>query len=121
MAAVSSAEARGFHKASGLDVNEDGAVSTEELITAAAMSVAEKQTKFAARYDANEDGDVSGAESLAVAEASVSAHFDHIIGHLDTNEDGAISDEDDRPFRGRRGVSGAVSIGAFSGVLKRGV
>src|SRR5207247_2180905 len=67
------------------DANDDGALSSAELIGAAEVRAADLQAAFLAKYDANKDGMVTSEEALAVHQAKVDQEFGALLKTYDLN------------------------------------
>ncbi|PYI89588.1 MAG: hypothetical protein DME26_00870 [Verrucomicrobia bacterium] len=86
------------------DANDDGAISSAELMAAAELMAEDLQADFLAKYDTNKDGQVTSDEALAVHQAIVSEEISALLQKYDLNGDGAVtSDEVNTVLQSRNG------------------
>lgn len=90
-----------------LDLNQDGEVTEDEVLLAAATMVIEMQSRFNDRFDTDGNGTITSDEVNSVSDAAVMEKAEELLAKLDTNEDGQITaDEVSEGASGRRGNKG---------------
>lgn len=99
---------RGPHGLRGLDADEDGTVSGDEL-AAAADNMSERMLEhFLERYDSVPEGEtagdgiITGSESLAVHENHVVRKIEGILERYDLSGDGTVTGEEIEEVHGTR-------------------
>lgn len=91
------------------DLNDDGSITKQEIVTAAEAQVKELQAAFLKKYDsiptgqAAGDGVITVEESTRAAQAAAAVWLEDLLDVFDTNNDGIISAADKAGSGKRRG------------------
>ena len=85
-----------------MDTNEDGVITQDEFLAAAAAHGDEHATDLFARYDTDEDGVITTDEVSAVHAAAIEERLLGILARWDANEDGQLT-ADELESAGTRG------------------
>ncbi len=96
------------HPATDFDADEDGTITSVELMHAGEILLEEMQARFLAHFDSIPDGETAG-DGIVTVEESLTAHEDRVIHRLesflaryDLNEDGDVTADEIETVHGTK-------------------